>query len=293
MKKIAFLRRIVILFILFCIFGLGFVYYYGGMKSKTANREIGSPPENMSAESIVIHNTLGKTVHGWFFPGEKNAPVIALFHRIRSDRREMTGRARFLVRDGFNILTIDLQAHGESRGDYITYGLLESFDVKAVSAYLRKRFQGQKIGAVGVSLGGASCLLGETPADFDALVIEAVFPNINDAVKNRIGMRLGRAGRLFSFLLVYQLKLRLGVSPEELRPEDSVKNFHNPLLVIAGSDDRHTPLHESKRLFDNAHEPKELWVIEGAGHENFHSFSPKEYEEKILDFFSEHLKLDN
>ncbi|MFC1509121.1 alpha/beta hydrolase, partial [Candidatus Omnitrophota bacterium] len=83
------------------------------------------------------------------------------------------------------------------------------------------------------------------------------------------------------------------VSPQELRPEDSIKNFHNPLLVIAGSHDRHTPLHESKRLFDNADEPKELWVIEGAGHENFHAFSPKEYEKKILNFFSEHLTSNN
>ena len=109
------------------------VYHVGSNLSKSANREVGSPPENMSAESIVIQNTFGKTVHGWFFPGEKNAPVIALFHSVRSDRREMTGRARFLVQDGFNVLTVDLQAHGESQGYHITYGLLESSDVKAAS----------------------------------------------------------------------------------------------------------------------------------------------------------------
>ena len=50
---------------------------------------------------------------------------------------------------------------------------------------------GEKIGAIGSSLGGAAALLGPHPLPVDALVLESVYPDIGAATGNRIRAVLG------------------------------------------------------------------------------------------------------
>jgi len=76
-----------------------------------------------------------------------------------------------------------------------------------------------------------------------------------------------------------------------LRPIRGIAAVRCPVLLIAGSEDTRTPLAESKRMFDMAPQPKELWVVTGAGHVNFHRFAGSQYEERVLSFFSRSLKV--
>ena len=76
--------------------------------------------------------------------------------------------------------------------------------------------------ALGVSLGGAATLLGKTAVEADALVLESVFPTIEEAVADRIEARLGSVGRLLAPLLYEQIPLRIGVPIEKLRPIESL-----------------------------------------------------------------------
>ncbi|MCE7917249.1 MAG: alpha/beta hydrolase, partial [Nitrosomonas sp. PRO5] len=43
-------------------------------------------------------------------------------------------------------------------------------------------------------------------------------------------------------------------------------------------------------LYDAALPPKELWIVEGAGHYNMHTFAGKSYEMQIADFLSTYLQ---
>ena len=58
---------------------------------------------------------------------------------------------------------------------------------------------------------------------------------------------------------------------------------------VAGSEDRRTPLEESKALFRAAGHPKDLWVVNGAAHQSFHRFAGAEYERRLLEFFDEEI----
>ena len=64
-----------------------------------------------------------------------------------------------------------------------------------------------------------------------------------------------------------------------------------PLLVIHGTADRVVPAVLSERLFALAREPKELWLIAGAGHLQCHRVAGAAYEEKIIGFFHRALGL--
>jgi len=39
-----------------------------------------------------------------------------------------------------------------------------------------------------------------------------------------------------------------------------------PLLILHGDQDRTVPMHHGQRLYDAAREPKQIWIVPGAGH---------------------------
>jgi fermentation-respiration switch protein FrsA (DUF1100 family) len=202
----------------------------------------------------------------------------------------MVGRAQFLRNAGYSVILFDAQAHGESPGDHITFGYLEARDAQAAVAFAHAQFPVEKLGYLGVSQGGAAALLGTSPLPVQALVLEAVYPSLREAVVDRIAIRLGPVAPVFAPLLLLQVGPRLGVAPEAIAPIEGIRHIRAPLLLLAGDKDRHTPLEESRRLFDAAPEPKTLWVIPGAAHQNFHRFMSGEYERRVLEFLARTLE---
>ena len=93
-----------------------------------------------------------------------------------------------------------------------------------------------------------------------------------------------------SFLLTWQFPLRLGVSVDQIRPIDKINLLNYPILIIAAENDRHTTLDESRQLFAAANQPKDLWIVSGAQHEDLYKFVPKEYEKNVLEFFKKTLQ---
>lgn len=206
-------------------------------------------------------------------------------HGIRANRLEMLDRARMFHAHGFAVLLFDFQAHGESPGRYITFGHLESRDARAAFDFLRQKLPGERIGVLGMSLGGAAAILGEKPLEADAMVLEAVFGSFDEALANRLALRFGSVGGLLFPLFKYQVEPRLGFDPDTLKPAAAVTKVHAPLLLIAGGADRHATPAEMTRIFAAANEPKELWIVPGAGHADFYRFAPAEYERRVLGFF--------
>lgn len=228
-------------------------------------------------------------VHGWLKRGVRGGDMVLLVHSIRSNRVEMLSRAKFLNAQGYGVLLIDLQAHGETPGDRITFGIRESEDVEASVAYLRENFPSERIAAIGVSLGAAAIVLAQHALRLDAVVLESLHPTIEEAVENRLRLHLGELGPALSPLLLSQLSFRLDISPGELSPITRIGDLNAPLLLISGTDDRHTTVAETRRLFDAARQPKEMWIVPGGGHFNMHAYAGKEYEDRILDFLERYL----
>jgi alpha-beta hydrolase superfamily lysophospholipase len=263
-------------------------WWLGSQLVAPANHAVGRP-DGFDARSVSIPGT-GHLIAGWWVAAGSAAPVVLLLHGARADRLAMVGRAQLLSERGFSVLLIDLQAHGETPGETITLGSKESADVVAALSWIRAQRPGCKIGVVGVSLGGASVLLAPQPLGVDAVVLETVYPRIARAAENRVRIRLGPLAPFLTPLLLWQLQPRLGISAEQLEPIRSIATLGAPVLVVAGSADQHTTLAESRELFEAAAEPKRLWIVEGARHQDFMSFDRTGYEEQVLGFLQEQLE---
>ncbi len=262
----------------------------GEYLSRPAARSIGSPPPDFAAHTVHIPTATGQAVVGWFAEGSANGGAVLLLHGIRTDRTQMLGRARALNRLGYAVLLIDLPAHGESTGERITFGAQEAVGVATATAFLRSRLPGERLGVVGVSLGAASAVLATIEPPPDAVVLESMYPTIDEAAAARLEMRLGRAGAGLAPLLLWQLPLRTGVSLRELRPIERVASLRAPVLVASGAEDRHTTWSQTERLFQSARAPKELWRVEGAAHVDLHAHDPAAYERRVFAFLARYLR---
>jgi fermentation-respiration switch protein FrsA (DUF1100 family) len=245
-------------------------------------------PVGFAAEAVSIPG-LGHGVAGWWVDIGNGSPVVLLVHGLGADRSSMLSRAELLTRYGFSTLLIDLQAEGETQGNAITLGHLESADVVAARDWVKRTAPGRKIGVIGTSLGGASVVLAPQPSGFDAVVLESVYPRIGRAVENRIRMRLGPLAPVLTPLLLVQLEPRLHITVSDLEPIRWIGRLGAPVLMAAGSKDEHTTLEESRELFAAATHPKSLWVVEGAVHEDLLAFDPTAYEEHVVEFLRRYL----
>ena len=265
----------------------------GCVFARPARSLVGSAPAALGARTVVFPSRSGSVIRAWLSVGRPGAGAVLLLHGMGGNRASMLARADFLHQAGFTILAPDFQAHGESPGRHITFGALESLDAEAALAFLRSSAPGERVGIIGISMGGAATLVGAKPLAVDALVLESVYPTFDDAVSDRLETWLGPFGFLGNAvapMLIQLVAPRIGVNPDRLRPIDAIARVEEPLLLITGTEDHYTRLTESRALFARAQSPKEIWEVQGAGHEDLHAFSPLEYERRVGGFLVAHLR---
>ena len=272
------------------VLAFGGLLLAGNLAWAPAPAVIGPPPTDFQSETVTFESASGSRLSGWFIRGQPQKGSVLLMHGIRANRLAMLDRARLLHQHGFSVLLFDFQSHGESQGRSITFGYLESLDAQAAFEYLRGRTPAERIGIIGVSLGGVAAVLGGGGLTANAMVLEAVYATFDDAIANRLVMRLGAIGRFLGPLLTWQVKLRLGFDTAALQPAAHIAELHAPVLLIAGSADEHTALREMKELYERANPPKDLWIIDNARHEDFHRYATDEYEQRVVGFLSSWLR---
>lgn len=258
----------------------------GSVMTHPRRAVIGAPPAQLHAVEVSFTNAAGDTLRGWFAPAQPGRGAIVLMPGIHDDRRSMIGRAQFLTRAGYAVLLFDFHGDGESTARAITFGATEAGDAAAAVAFVRSRMPGERVGAIGVSMGGAAAVLGSTPLDVDALVLESVYPTIDAATRDRLGKFLGPLGPPLAPLFLAQLKPRFGVDASALRPIDRIAAVRAPVLIMSGTADQDTHIDEARALFAHAPEPKSFWAVPGAGHEDLQAYQPAEYERRVLAFFA-------
>ncbi|MEL6871011.1 MAG: alpha/beta fold hydrolase [Pseudomonadota bacterium] len=264
---------------------LGFGYL-GHKLTAAVPAQIGAAPEWLGASSVAFDSASGSRIRGWLAIAERPKGSVVLLHGVRGNRRAMLSRARFLIAANYSVLMIDLQGHGESEGDRITFGHLESFDVAAAVEFMRGQTGSGSLVVLGYSLGGAAALLARPALPIDGLIVEAVYPDIEIAVRNRLRIRIGDIADFVASIFMNQLSWFVDVEVKDLKPMHHAPGIQYPVFVVSGALDQRTTVDDTKLLYDSLTGVKDVWLVAGAGHQNLHAFAGVAYEEKILAFIS-------
>ena len=240
------------------------------------------------ATAVSFESESGSNTKGWLFESENPTAAVLLLHGKDASRMAMLDRAKRFHSMGFATLSIDFQAHGESDGERVTLGLLESLDVSASIDFLESRYSDIPLIALGVSLGGASLLLSDSTDKPELLILESVFPDINSAIANRLNSVVPYGG-LLSPLLTLQLGVRLGKPASWFSPVESAGKVKMPTLILSGADDNRTTPEDTQKIYDALAGPKEMVLMDGIGHDDLELHGRDQYWIVVENFIKKHL----
>jgi len=230
-------------------------------------------------------------LRGWFISPETSVDgaVIIFVHGLGSNREDLLEQAAMLHQYGYGALLFDLRNHGESQGSVTTLGYLEAGDVRAAVDYLLSRpdVSPRRIGLMGMSMGGATALRAAARIpEVRAVVVEAAYTSIEDNLAHGVRALTGLPPFPFAPLVAWFGELQSGLDIRLVRPVDDIgKIAPRPLLLIHGDQDTLVPLENAQALYQAAGEPKQLYIVTGAGHGDFLNADPIAFEHVLVDFF--------
>jgi len=125
----------------------------------------------------------------------------------------------------------------------------------------------------------------------EAVVAEASFANIREASYDYAGLRrypwLGKTWLSpGTWTMIYRGESLAGFPASQVSPEKAVGTRGFPVLLICDAEDVALPCRHTRMIYDAAIGPKQMWVVEGAKHQDFLRYDPVGYEEHVMGFLN-------
>jgi uncharacterized protein len=211
----------------------------------------------------------GGEIDAWFLAqDDRSRPVIIVLSGHNGNKSELLGVSSALFRDGFSCVLFDYRGTGQSTGNVITLGHNETDDARAVLDRTVEEFPGAPIGIIGYSMGGSVAInLASRDDRIGAVVADSAFATQYSVLAHHVHRftRLRPEPILATAAPMFRRKHQKGY--DDFAPADVVHQISpRPLLIIHPGDDIMVPMSEAMQLWENAREPKELWIVEGVGH---------------------------
>ena len=203
----------------------------------------------------------GITLRAWHCePAAAARGTVVILHGVADNRGSTANVIPRFRQKGLAVVAFDSRAHGESGGEFCTYGFHEKNDLRRVIATLSPG----PVLLFGTSLGGAVALqaaAGEPRVT--GIVAAEVFSDLPAVVRDRTprfvpGFLVRQAFRVAAE--------RGDFDVEQVSPLRAAASIHVPVLLIHGAEDRDTPPAHAQEIFDALAGEKRLILVEGAGH---------------------------
>jgi len=288
MKRLLRWTSVVILTSVALYFGASWIYAQRLTRARPSS--VGAPSGDFPylIESVAFSTRDDHTLAGWLVPSADPEKAIILLHGWGGNRKQMLRRAQYFREHGYTALLYDARACGESSGDAVTFGYRERADLIAAVGFLKQRGS-ERIACLGVSQGGATiCLAADELKDVKCVICESVYDEMINAIDRRMRRYTGVPGWLGGGALVPIAEHRLDLSIDDVKPVANIGKLPCPVLLISGERDDRVWIEDARRLFDAANEPKELWMIPDARHEDLFRFDG--YKEKVNSFIKRHIE---
>jgi fermentation-respiration switch protein FrsA (DUF1100 family) len=245
-------------------------------------------------EKVEFSGLDGHKLEGWFVPGPDPGkapwPVVLLVYGYGGYKEQMVSYAGILHSGGFATMMFDMPGSGRRRGQPVTLGFRERWDLIAAARYLRSRpeVDPERIGVLGVSMGAATAILGAADEpSIKAVVSDSAYADLTEMVKPGVKAFLGLPAFPFAPIIARYAEVMIGAKASDIVPKRAVADLGDrPILVIHGADDTLVSPDSAHKIFAEAPGPKELWMVPDCPHGQAPAVAPEEYKARVNGFFS-------
>lgn len=222
-------------------------------------------------EKAEITSFDGLKLVGHICRAENEKAFVLLAHGYHSYCfQDFSCSACAMLEKGYSILMIEQRAHGESEGDYSTFGVKERRDIQSWCSFLVSRF-GDKIPLFleGISMGATTVMMAAAlPLDGNirGIIADCGFTSPKDEFLFQLKEKYHAPAFPILPLVDREAKKRAGFSFEECSTLETLKISPYPLLIIHGKEDQTVPYTMSEENYAACTAPKKLILVEKAGH---------------------------
>lgn len=267
-------------------------YVVAARLSAPVRRPIERTPADVGLDyrEVEVRSSDGLRLSAWWV--EKGPPRAALLvHGWGADKssRYVLETAAVYEEAGFDVLMLDLRAHGESEGERITIGYREVRDVEGALSWLEKRgYEPHQVVLHGWSMGGAAVIQAAPGTGVAAVVEESAYADLPPLLREQTPEASGLPA-FFTPGIFFVGQHFLGINPWAVRPAEDAGRLSRegvPFMIIHSRDDELVSFEHAERLA-KAHPGAAFWRLGGYGHVG--AYEHPEYRERLTSFLDEAL----
>lgn len=319
--KIGFFVLAAVIALLFICFGIGYAFVFliirrqGTLQSPETGAESSElleptgnalwaynipkfkPFRELPFESADIISFDGLRLHADFLRGEPGTKVTMIFcHGYKSEAAfDFAAMYDFYRSLGYNLVYLNMRAHGKSGGKYIGFGVLDRFDVQSWAKKVAELFPDTSIFLHGMSMGAAS-ILQSADLELDpavcGIIADCGFSSTNEVFRNLVGGLYHLPATPFVDIFEAVNRMTAGYGFTDADSVRSMEKSRLPLAYICGDCDRYVPLDMAMRIYNACVQDKVLLIAEGAGHAASFMTENEKYRDLITEFINTHRKED-
>ncbi len=261
--------------------GLGALFYFQQdqmtFPAPTQYPKVTPADDGIAFEDLHIPVTGSEQIHAWWIPAtQPSDKVLLMFHGNGYVLEQAAGPAGEMIplhHLGPNLLLVDYRGYGSSSPGTPNESRVYQ-DARAALGYLlnQRRLRIRDVIFMGRSIGtGPATQLALEHPDAAGLVLESAFTSVPDAAK------------AIWYLRAFPLSLFVHNRFDNLSKIGSV---HVPVFITVGTEDTLTPPQMSAALFQHANQPKQIYRVPEAGHNDIVGVGGEALKDRISAFIA-------
>ncbi|MBR7179877.1 MAG: alpha/beta hydrolase [Oscillospiraceae bacterium] len=246
----------------------------------------------MEKEDVWIQSHDGYALHGYFIPNQKANKVVISFHGYNTEARKEYPLHHSYYQEGYTVLIVDQRGVGQSKGRFITMGLLERFDCLRWIDYVINRYDGDvEILLEGLSMGASTVMMAAQDIrapQVKGMIVNCGFDSCSEQLEHTVTKLMHLPGFPVMHTVRFYAKLLAKYDMDAITASESLAKSDIPILMFHGMKDTFVPYINLAKIFPHikaAH--KKMIPCEHAAH-GIARFEDRElYEGEIHRFLSE------
>lgn len=237
-----------------------------------------------SVDSVQLHSYVVRNIGSFNW--------IICVHGYSGNATNLLPQIKHFSECGYNVLAIDLRAHGKSQGKYFGLSYLDAKDIKLWIEWILETTPNASIALFGLSLGGASVLMtasNKLDERVKCVISDSAPTDFSTQFKHVWSWFVKIPSKIILPAINMWMKIFAKYSLHDASPINNIKNIKIPCLIIHGKQDHFVQETMAHEIFEEIKGFKELLIVPNADHTQSSKVDPTAYWKKVDSFLLEHM----